>query len=78
MKREIAGIDFGSWIKEKRKLNNLNQEQLADLVKCHTTSVGRWERGEQSPPLDITERIVKAFGAEIVIRERNYEEREID
>lgn len=73
MKREISSIEFGQWMKEKRKFKFLSQEQLAKRVKCHETSIGRWERGEQSPPLDITERIVKTFGAELVIREKGIE-----
>lgn len=73
MKHEISRIDFAQWMKEKRKLKHLSQDQLARRVKCHTTSIGRWERGEQSPPLDITERIVKTFDAELVIREKGIE-----
>ena len=74
MKREIECIAFGEWIKEKRKKLNLNQDALADIVGCHTTSMGRWERGEDFPKLDMVEQIIKALGAEIVIREMWHEE----
>ena len=74
MKREITSIDFGEWLKEKRKEKHLNQHQLANKVNCHESSIGRWERGDGYPPLDITENIVKTFGAEIVIREMGYVE----
>ncbi len=75
MKREIESVDFGEWMKEKRKNLYLNQEVLADIVDCHASSIGRWERGEDYPKLDVVERIVKALGAEIVIREMWHEER---
>lgn len=74
MKREIESVDFGEWIKEKRKKLYMNQDTLADIVECHTSSMGRWERGEDYPKLDVVERIVKALGAEIVIREMWHEE----
>jgi len=69
MKREINNVDFGKWIKEKRREKYINQEQLADKVNCHASSIGRWERGDDFPKLDVAERIVKALGAELVIRE---------
>lgn len=69
MNREITNLDFGLWMKEMRKKHHWSQEQLADRVNCHTTSIGRWERAEDYPKLDVAEDIIKAFGAEILIRE---------
>ena len=73
MKREITSINFGDWVRMKRKEHNMYQTDLGAKIKCHGNSIGRWERGEDYPPLDIVEQIVKLFGAEIVIRESGYE-----
>jgi transcriptional regulator with XRE-family HTH domain len=40
------------------------------MVGVHTTAIGRWERGEQTPTFDKAQDIVKALGGELVIRER--------
>ena len=66
-------MDFGKWIKEKRREKYINQDQLADKVNCHASSIGRWERGDDFPKLDVAERIVKALGGELVIRETRNE-----
>lgn len=70
MKREITSIDFGEWLREKRKEANLSQERFGEKVRFHNTSISRWERGDQFPPLDVAEYLVKFFGAELVIREK--------
>ena len=69
MIREIECKDFGKWMKEARERKKLNQEELANIIDCHMTTIGRWERGEGRPPLDFAERIVNALGAELVVRE---------
>ena len=77
MKCEITSIDFGEWIREKRKAAKLSQSDLADKAHCHMTSIGRWERGEAWPTLDEAETIARIFKAELVIREKgNERERE--
>ena len=73
MTREIKGVDICEWIRSKRKEKGMSREQLASKLNCHETSIGRWERGDQYPPFDITEDIVKIMGAEIVIREKKDE-----
>ena len=74
MKREVTSIDFGEWVNSKRRAKHMFQRDLAKKVNCHETSIGRWERGEASPTLEQAEQIAKFFGAELVIREKGYEE----
>lgn len=74
MIREIENVNFGSWLQRKRKERHLSQTQLADRVYLYQNAIGYWERGEKSPRLEDVERIVKFFGAEIVIREKVNEE----
>ena len=74
MKREITSIDVGEWIRNKRKEKKMLQRDLAAKAHCHETSIGRWERGEDSPTLDMMEQIAKVLGAELILREKGYEE----
>ena len=70
MKREIMQVAFGLWMKEKRKDRQLRQVDLAQKTGYHFNSIGRWERGEDSPTLEQAEKIVSTLGGELVIRER--------
>ena len=72
---EITSLDFGQWMKETRKELGMSQKRLATKSFCHENSIGRWERGEQYPPLDEAEQIAKVLGAELVIREYGTNER---
>lgn len=74
MTREKTNIDFGTWVRERRKEQKLLQCDLARKANCHTNSIGRWERGEDYPPLDKVEDIIKALGAELIIRETGHEQ----
>lgn len=78
MKREITGIDFGRWLHDMRRKRKLRQTDLARLSKCHETSISRWETGDATPTLEQAEKLVKILGAELVIREKGYDEGEDD
>ena len=74
MRREIKSIDFGEWMRDKRKAQKISQRKLSEYCFCHENSIGRWERGDDSPTLEQVEQIVKVLGAELVIREQGIEE----
>lgn len=74
MRREIDSIDFGKWIKAKRKEKGWNQLQLARQIPRHPNSITRYETGDDFPPLDVAEKIVSLLGAELVIREKGNDE----
>ena len=74
MKREIESIDYGKWQKEQRKTHKMSQEQLAEKISSNKNTVSRYETGDRFPPLDVAERVVRVFGAELVIREKGNEE----
>lgn len=63
-------MDIGLYIAENRQRRHLKQCDLAKMVGVHTTAIGRWERGEQTPTFDKAQDIVKALGGELIIRER--------
>ncbi|MEI7880439.1 MAG: helix-turn-helix transcriptional regulator [bacterium] len=38
---------IGGWLREKRKASNLTQAQLAGLIGCHKSIIGRYEAGRR-------------------------------
>ncbi len=52
----------GKNIKKYRKLRGISQEELADKVKIHYTTLSRIERGESNPPVQTIDKIAKALG----------------
>jgi transcriptional regulator with XRE-family HTH domain len=73
MKREITAIDFGQWIKEKRKAKGMLQGDLSRMIPLNKNTLSRYETGDRLPPLDIAERICEILGAELVVREHGQE-----
>ena len=68
MREEVVNIDFGQWVKEKRKAAGYNQHELARLIPIHENTLSRYETGDKSPALDVAERICEIFGAELLIK----------
>lgn len=63
-------MDIGIYISENRRKCHLKQSDLAKMVGVHTTAIGRWERGEQTPTFDKAQDIVKALGGEVIVRRK--------
>ena len=38
---------IGEWLREKRKASNLTKTQLAGLIGCHKSVIGRYEAGSR-------------------------------
>ena len=68
MRLETTGIDFGQWVKEKRKAAGYTQYQLARMIPMHENTLSRYETGDKSPSLEIAERLCEIFGAELVVK----------
>jgi len=73
MRHEIKSIDFGQWVKAKRKAAGLNQVDLAKMIPTNKNTLSRWETGDRLPTLDNAERLAEIFGAELVLREKGYD-----
>ena len=73
MTREVKNVKFADWLRKKRKEMGISQQKLADMVNCHLTTLGRWEREEAYPSLDYAEDIIHRLGGELVIREQEHE-----
>lgn len=74
MKREITSVEFGDWVKEKRRKAGMRQDVLAGMIPVNKNTLSRYVTGEKTPPLDVVEKICEIFGAELVIRENAYDE----
>ena len=56
---------LGEAIRGRRKALALSQEGLAEVVDCHRNFVGRIERGEQNPTVDMLVRFAKALKCDV-------------
>ena len=73
MKREVNHVEFGDWVKEKRRQKGLKQYELAKMIPLNPGTLSRYVMGDVMPPLDIAEKICSILGAELIIREKGYE-----
>ena len=59
--RYKVNVRLGKKIKKFRKELKMTQEELAEKVKLHYTSLSRIERGETNPPVQTVRRIAQAL-----------------
>lgn len=52
---------FAKTLRTKRFEQNLSQEQLAELVDCHSNAIGRLERGQASPSFSMIIHLSRAL-----------------
>ncbi|MDE6598935.1 MAG: helix-turn-helix domain-containing protein, partial [Oscillospiraceae bacterium] len=53
---------IGENLKKQRKLRELTQDQLADILGVSFQSVSKWERGEGYPDIEMLPTIANCFG----------------
>lgn len=53
---------IGENLKKQRKLRELTQEQLADILGVSFQAVSKWERGEVYPDIELLPTIAEYFG----------------
>lgn len=61
MRRYKIAQKVGKRIRIIRKEKRLTQEELAEKIKIHVTTLGRIERGESNPPLQTINKIAQAL-----------------
>ncbi|HEX8575631.1 MAG TPA: helix-turn-helix transcriptional regulator [Flavobacterium sp.] len=54
-------MSFGKRITEIRKEKNMSQEQLAKALQATPTTIGRYERDEVKPSVDVAVKIAEAL-----------------
>lgn len=52
---------FGNIVRSHRALNELNQDELAEIVGVDTTTISEIENGRRSPTLNTVIKIAHAF-----------------
>ena len=67
--KDVSILNFSKWLLDKRLEANLSRKAIADQILVHETSIGRWERGEQLPPLDVANDLVNCFGAKLLLED---------
>ena len=55
-------MNIGSKITELRKAQNWSQADLADKIQVSCVIVGKYERNDAAPSIDIAKKIADAFG----------------
>ena len=60
MKYKVA-IKAGRKIRLLRKRQKMSQEELAEKVGLHYTTIGRIERGESNPPIQTVNKIAQVL-----------------
>ena len=61
----LSTFIIGEKIAIARKLKNLSQAQLAEMVAVSPQAVGKWERGESMPDIMMFIRIAEIFGVDL-------------
>ena len=65
MRRLKIAQQVGKRIRILRRRKKLTQEELAEKIKIHVSTLGRIERGESNPPLHTLNKIIQALGASL-------------
>ena len=58
-------MSFGKRITEVRKEKEMSQEQLAKILNTTPTTIGRYERDEVKPSIDVATKIADALGVSL-------------
>ena len=52
---------YGQRIKDERKMKGLSQKQLADLISTTQSTIGKYEREELQPNIEVITKLCKIF-----------------
>lgn len=56
---------FGQRLLQARKKRKMSQEELAKMLGVHSPIVGRYERGEVKPSIEVAAKIAEALGVSL-------------
>lgn len=59
------GTDFGTRLKEVREEKGMKREVLAEQIGTSAAIIGRYERSERTPSVDIAKKIAEALGVSL-------------
>lgn len=58
-------MSFSKRLSELRKAKKFSQEELAKMVGVHTNVMGRYERGEAKPSIEVAVNLAEALGVSV-------------
>lgn len=58
-------MNIGSKLTELRKKNGWSQEELANQIESSRVMIGKYERGDNSPSVDVLLRLAKVFNVSV-------------
>lgn len=61
----LSVLEIGAKIAVARKMQNLSQSQLAELMAVSAQAVGKWERGESMPDITTFGRLAEVLGVDL-------------
>ena len=61
MEERLAEVSFGEWLKRRRQVFGLTQEQLALQLHCSTSALRKFESEERRPSAEIVEQLADIF-----------------
>lgn len=65
MKEKTEAIVFGRKIQQLRKENKMSQPELAKFVGTSGTIIGRYERGEITPSIEVARKLAEVFNVTV-------------
>lgn len=60
-------MNFGQFIRKKRRLMGLNQADFADILGFNQKAISYWESGKRTPNYSVATYIIKFLGGEVKI-----------
>lgn len=67
----MTNQEIGSIIKDIRNRRGLSIRTLGELSGVQFANIGKLERGEYNPSVNILNKILLALGCELIIREKD-------
>lgn len=58
-------ISFGKKLKECRELNKVSQNELAKLINAHHSIIGKYERDEVKPSIDVVKKLAEVLNTTV-------------
>jgi transcriptional regulator with XRE-family HTH domain len=62
MKKQLSTSLFGKRVLDLRKVRRWSQPELAAMIGTSGAIIGRYERGEMTPSIDVARKLADAFG----------------
>lgn len=68
---------FGKKLKEAREAKNFSQAEIARQIEVHHSIIGKYERDEVKPSIDVVKKIAQALGTTVSFLMGETEDREL-